>query len=310
MKTLRVKQWFEADDYNQGHYEYMEYKVPCGQCPTCLKKRASDWTIKLINESKYHKECCFVTLTFSNEILLNRLSKAVDKYGAKASFPYNITYSKKYFCKFIKRLRAKFPDKKITYYHIGEYGENTHRAHHHVLFFGINFNEDLTPAEPSKSGKPMYFSQTLEDLWACGRTRIQLCNSNNIAYIAGYNTKKNQAANQTNYDYWKNLTPIQSFSNRSKMNAKFIRRHPEIMHMGFCTDEDGKKYAIPKSYANELKKEYIKNENPVFIAEYEMYSDRLSDFILNNDNLTHEKAQQIIKEKLRMQRQRHKFRDF
>lgn len=112
-----------------------EVTVPCGKCPMCLRRRATEWTIKLINESKYHKESCFVTLTFDNKILLDKNSKAVKEYGAQANFPYNVAYSKKYFQKFIKRLRKRFSNKKITYYHIGEYGEKTHRAHHHVLLF-------------------------------------------------------------------------------------------------------------------------------------------------------------------------------
>lgn len=94
-----------------------EYTVKCGKCDTCRKEKAQDWAIKLINESKYHKKASFVTLTFDNKIC-----RQGNKYGAEAKFIFNIENSKEYFKKFIKRLRKKFSDTKITYFHIGEYG--------------------------------------------------------------------------------------------------------------------------------------------------------------------------------------------
>lgn len=312
-----------------GEKEWIQ--APCGQCPTCLKRRAKDWTIKLINEAKYHKEACFITLTFDNAILLDNNSKAVKEYGAKANFPYNINYSKKYFCKFIKRLRKKFKDKKITYYHIGEYGEKTHRAHHHVIIFGIDFREDAIQADLSKSGKPQLFSQTLEDIWACGRTRIQLINDNNIAYIAGYNSKKipiNRQEKPPNkyeeYTKWWNewkrrknqYKPIQSFSNRSKMSVKWIRKHPEqLRDREFLTDKNGKKYAFPKSYIREMKLECEKGaytSNPLYIQAYQSYDQRREDFSFENNKLS--KKEQITKAKIKEEidfiRNSKKLRDF
>lgn len=94
--------------------------VKCGKCDTCRTEKAQDWAIKLINESKYHKKASFITLTFDNKILLDKNSKAA-KMGANPSFVFNIENSKEYFKKFIKRLRKKFPDKRITFYHVGEY---------------------------------------------------------------------------------------------------------------------------------------------------------------------------------------------
>lgn len=321
--------------------------VTCGNCPTCIKRRARDWTIKLINEAKYHTEASFITLTFSNEILSNPNSNAVKKYGAKPNFPYNVAYSKKYFSKFMKRLRKKFPDKIISYYHIGEYGERTKRAHHHVLLFGCDFREDAKEAELSKSGKPMLFSQTLEDLWAAGRTRIQLVNDNNIAYIAGYSTKKMpiteipdtwseadaEAASKNGIKsksetfeiiYKKRLKaakmykPIQSFSNRSKMSVKWYRKRPYIIaEQKFLTDNDGKKYAFPKSYIREALKDYehlineepLKITNPVFIEAYEQYVDRRDDFIISTDKKEQQRREQA-QEKIYFSQKRNKYRDF
>lgn len=327
MCTSPIKLFIQRKETNEPDEIY----VNCGQCPSCLKRRAQDWTIKLINEAKYHKEACFITLTFDNAILLDKNSKAVKEYGAQANFPYNVAYSKKYFTKFIKRLRKKFNEKKITYYHIAEYGEKNHRAHHHVLLFGIDFRNDAVTAELSKSGKPQLFSQTLEDLWACGRTRIQLVNDNNIAYIAGYNSKKIPIWRQekppkgwNEYIQWwhkwkerlERYKPIQSFSNRSKMSVKWIRKHPEqLRDREFLTDKDGKRYAFPKSYIREMKLESEKGRfcsNPLFIQSYQSYDERREDFIYEFNKLS--KDEQIrqgkIKEEIAFIRNSKKLRDF
>lgn len=319
----------------KGETKAEEITVNCGECPTCLKQRARDWTIKLINEAKYHKEASFITLTFDNAILADVNSKAVKKYGAKPNFPYNVSYSKKYFQKFIKRLRAKFPNKIITYYHLAEYGERNGRAHHHVLLFGCDFREDAKQVELSKSGKQQYYSDTLNELWACGRTRIQYVNDYNIAYIAGYNAKKFNFTDKSKppkdrekYEKWfqkrKQLQmqkkPIQSFSNRSKMSVKWIRKRPEMLRdHEFLTDKDGKKYSFPKSYIREIKKECERHygerqgytTNPVFIQSYGAYDDRRENFIYENqDNFKFLQYQEKIKEKIAEIRNGKIIRDF
>lgn len=76
-----------------------EITVKCGKCPTCRKQKAQEWAIKLINERKYYKKACFITLTFDNKILGNKKSKAVAKYGAKAGFVLKTDYSMEYFKK-------------------------------------------------------------------------------------------------------------------------------------------------------------------------------------------------------------------
>lgn len=297
------------NDTTDGKYKKgEEIEVNCGQCIICRMKRASDWTIKLVNESKYHMKSCFVTLTFDNKILAD----ANSKYECDTSFLWNIKYSKKYVQKFIKRIRKHFKDKDISYYAVGEYGDKFKRCHWHILFFGINFDEDRTTFERSKTGHEQYYSDTLQELWSAGRTSIQDINSHNIAYIAGYSVKK--IKNPSNIDeFRKNYNKIEyetseiakdengneiyytdekgkrkklhviktkyewkykptfMFSNRSKMNSKWIYKRPEEILRGYLLDNDKKKYAIPRSYREALKK---------------------------SDNIKHQKYSQIIEERI------------
>lgn len=279
-----------------------EITVKCGKCDTCKRQKAQEWAIKLINENKYHKESCFITLTFDNKILLDKNSKAVKKYGANAGFVFKIEYSMKYFQKFIKRLRKKFPEKRISYFHVAEYGEKTHRPHHHAILFGINFNEDRKECQISKSGHPQMYSETLQSLWACGNTTLQDCNSNNIIYIAQYSLKKFK--NNINN---KKYNTLMTFSNRCKMNVKFIRRHPELILKGCLSDNDNKKYRIPRSYLKTLKEDDNEENQEI----YRKYEESVMEYISNNNSSELIKKEKT-KEKIREIRAKNfnKIRDF
>lgn len=278
-----------------------EYTVKCGKCDTCRKERTQDWAIKLINEAKYHKKACFITLTFDNKILLDKNSKAY-KYGANPSFVYNINNSKEYFRNFMKRLRKKFEGRRITFYHVGEYGEKTHRPHHHAILFGVNFEEDRKEAELSKSGHPQLYSETLSELWACGRCRLQDINPNNIIYISQYSLKKFKN-NKLNKQY----KSIMSFSNRSKMSCKWVRRNYKEITKGYINDGDGKKYKVPQSYKINLKN----SEEEKYRKAYREYEQNLLERIGDIDTtelIRRQKAKEEIT-KLRMSNM-NKCRDF
>ncbi len=278
-----------------------EYTVKCGKCDTCKKEKSQDWAIKLINESKYHKKACFITLTFDNKILLDKKSKAY-KYGASPSFVYNIDNSKEYFKKFIKRLRKHYKDKRITFYHVGEYGEKTHRPHHHAILYGINFEEDRKEAEISKSGKPQFSSDILTNLWAAGRCRLQDINSNNIIYIAQYSLKKFK-----NNELNKRYKTVMSFSNRSKISVKWVRRNYKEIKKGYLTDSDGKKFRIPESYKLNLKK----SEEEHLKEAFRQYEENILERIGNTTNDDLIKKQKVREEIIRRRNNNmNKCRDF
>ena len=275
-----------------------EYTVKCGKCDTCRREKAQDWAIKLINEAKYHKKACFITLTFDNKILLDKNSKARKKYGAHPKFVFNTEYSKEYFKKFIKRLRKKLEPKKITYFKVAEYGELNKRPHYHCIIFGENFEQDRKEMQVSKSGHIQYNSQILEELWACGRTSVQDINSNNIIYISQYAIKKYKKKD----DQYKEKI---SFSNRSKMNIKWARRNYKEIIKGYIEDTDGKKYRVPESYKKMLKN----SEEEIYKRTWRKYEENIMDRlnnISNNDLI----KQQKIKEEIRRRRNDSKKRNF
>lgn len=252
-----------------------EYTVPCGRCFQCRKKRAQDWAIKLIEENKYHKKKCFITLTFDNKIL-----QKGNEYGAKCKFLYHIENSKEYVQKFIKRLRKHFKNDRITYFAVGEYGEKTKRCHWHIILWGINFEEDRQPTRKSKSGKDMFTSPTLDRLWDCGICVIEDININNTVYCTQYILKKFKRKD----DRYKEKI---MYSNRSKISCKWARRNYNIIKQG-TIKEDNKIFSIPKSY-----KENLKNSNRIEHREaYRKYEETIQKYFSNIDNNDYIKRQQ------------------
>lgn len=267
-----------------------EYIVKCGKCPTCQKNKYQEWAIKLINEAKYHKKACFITLTFDNKILLDKRQKAY-KYGANPNFIYNIKNSKKYFQDFMKRLRKYYNKTRITFFHVAEYGEKTHRPHHHAILFGVDFKEDRVKMPNSKTGHTQDWSKTLADLWACGLVSIEDINPNNIIYIAQYSVKKYKN-NLENEKY----KPYFTFSNRSKMSCKWVRRNYNEIIKGYIEDKDGKKYRIPKSYINNLKNSDNIKHNKAY-ADYEQNLEEFFGKKSNKELIKNQKIKEIIDEK-------------
>lgn len=88
----------------------------------------------------------------------------------------------------MKRLRKKFPDKKIKYFHCGEYGEQTLRPHYHACIFGLDFEDKKEHS--MKNDIVTYVSETLEKIWGMGFCTTGELTYESAAYTARYVLKK------------------------------------------------------------------------------------------------------------------------
>ncbi len=140
--------------YQKGIHEFT-----CGVCPECLSRRSRQWALRASMEARI-SPAYMVTLTYDNY--------ARDKRGniiGELPPDRSLHVSKRDCQLFFKRLRRHFPDCKIKYICTAEYGSHTHRAHYHVLLFGLVFH-DLIPKGKSKRGNLIYRSPTLSRIWA------------------------------------------------------------------------------------------------------------------------------------------------
>jgi hypothetical protein len=169
--TDKGKRLFVSD--SRRGYAALPLTVPCGQCIGCRLERSRQWAIRLTHEAQLHTEKCFVTLTYDDDHL-----------------PPGGTLVKAHFQSFMKRLRKRFPDRPIRFFHCGEYGETTWRPHYHAIIFGLEFLQDRKQYTKNQQGHITYTSQTLDDLWGMGKCQIGGFSFDSAAYVARYVVKK------------------------------------------------------------------------------------------------------------------------
>jgi len=145
-------------------------QIPCGQCIGCRLERSRQWAIRCVHEATLHEDNCFVTLTYKPELL-----------------PADGSLNKKHFQDFMKRLRFH-TNKKIRYYHCGEYGSQFQRPHYHALLFGLDFPDKKLWKE--SEGFKLYTSETLSSIWGFGFVTIAAVTFETAAYTARYILKK------------------------------------------------------------------------------------------------------------------------
>lgn len=137
-------------------------ELPCGKCFECRKSYAWRWSVRCACEALEHEQNYFVTLTY------NTTSGNLTKSDLQ---------------NFFKRLRRHGYN--FRYFACGEYGEQRHRPHYHVLFFGLDLKDRLVPW--SQSGKfRTYRSPDLEALWYHGFVLVGYADS---AAVGGYVAK-------------------------------------------------------------------------------------------------------------------------
>lgn len=146
--------------------------VACGQCMDCRIDRSRAWAIRCVHESQKHLENCFITLTYAPDHL-----------------PPGGTLVKKHFQDFMKRLRKSLGNRKVSFFHCGEYGEQLSRPHYHALIFGYDF-QDKKPWKKSHDGSQLFTSAALEKLWAKGFCSIGAVTYQTAAYCSAYVLKK------------------------------------------------------------------------------------------------------------------------
>jgi len=108
-------------------------------------------------ESYEHPISTFITLTYAPEHL-----------------PSNGSVSKEAMQLWLKRLRFELGERKIRYYLVGEYGEQSWRPHYHAIIYGMAPTEEAV------------FKKT----WPFGHIHLGLAEHRTFSYVAGYMVKR------------------------------------------------------------------------------------------------------------------------
>ena len=196
-----------------------EMEVACGQCLGCRLDRSREWAARIVHEAQLYDDNCFITLTYDDEHL-----------------PKDGSLDKSHFQKFMKRLRKRFSDRKIRYYHCGEYGDQLDRPHYHACLFNFDFMDKELLKE--RDGNFLFVSQTLHELWPYGFSTVGELTFQSAAYCARYVLKKvNGVLSQDHYlrcdengvAYW--LQPeYTTMSRRPGIGRDWYEKYKEDVH--------------------------------------------------------------------------------
>lgn len=222
---------------------------PCQTCMNCRLRRAQSSAIRMLHESRFHSQSSFLTLTYSD-----------DKLPPNGSLRYDDVSS------FIKRLRRRLDrtlyKNSLTFYRVGEYGENYSRPHYHMILFGFDFSEKLEyhgvqneKKYVSKKDDRLYYkSSFLTDCWSHGFADIGNVDYATCLYAAKYVTKKLYGSQASFYDQ-NLLTPERpSSSKHMPIGLRWIQKYWKDVYPHDYVIHDGKKLPPPRFYDEWLQK--------------------------------------------------------
>lgn len=134
----------------------------------------------MVHEAQFHEQNSFLTLTYEDSHL-----------------PVDSSLQYAHVSAFIKRLRRRlsFP---ISYYRVGEYGENFSRPHYHLIVFGYDFSEPIKyhgvinskVRSGQKDDRIYYKSSFATDCWSHGFADVGDVDFSTALYVSKYVTKK------------------------------------------------------------------------------------------------------------------------
>ena len=230
------------------------YDFPCGKCYTCLQKRISHWSYRLVQEGKRCSSAYFLTLTYAPEHLPRT------KNGFR-------TIEKSAVQKFLKRLR-KQSTTKIKYFAVGEYGTINKRPHYHLIIFN---------AEPEK----------IDKAWTLGTTYYGTVANASIGYVLKYMCKKSQIPQHSRDDRQPEFQLFSKSLGDNYLTPQMINWHKSNpAERCIVPLPDGKIASMPKFYKQRIFDDFDKKAQIQYYREQEIYK--------NNDKNHVEKTEQEV----------------
>lgn len=155
----------------------MAVPIGCGRCAECLKKKANEWRVRLLEEVKHQKlKGHFVTLTFSEKSLQDLQKELKDIKGYELE-NQTATLAVR---RFLERWRKKHK-RSVRHWLITELGhENTERIHLHGIIW--------TDKPKTEIQKHWQYGH----VWAGYKNQNTYVNERTVNYIIKYVTKTDQ----------------------------------------------------------------------------------------------------------------------
>ena len=157
MECVNLRRIVHSHDTRHGVVRAV-YFVPCGKCVFCGVARRSEWSTRLFHEARSHYGSKFVTLTYSEKYVPDKVRKC-------------------HVQNFFKRLRKA--GCKCKYYAVGEYGGEKGRPHYHIILFGDVSDRSIRQAWSFYNRRTRKFDEI-------GIVHVGQVNEASVMYCLGY----------------------------------------------------------------------------------------------------------------------------
>lgn len=241
---------------------------PCGKCDPCNKRRASGWSFRILKEAEQLGSAFFITLTYSPE-------NAPTQYEVKDAQGKHIRWQKTkrltvdiyHLQKFIKRVRKSNLSKKIKYYGVSEYGDETFRPHYHVILMGIDLIsfvgienwELIQMGKLQLDGKdPIHIKD-----WQLGHVTIGKLSAASCAYTLKYVSKGRKIPQYIGDDRQKEKSLMSKGIGLGYITPQTIKMHNNDIMRQYLVTFDSKKIPIPR-YLKERLYDHLERQ---YVAE-------------------------------------------
>lgn len=195
--------------------------VPCGKCPPCKSRRASNWSFRLMQEEKIADKALFVTITYDTK------NVPITPKGF-------MSLDKRDFQLFMKRLRKAAKMEGIKYYAVGEYGGKTMRPHYHIILFNCD-------------------EKHVEAAWQKGTTHYGTVTGASIGYTLKYISKDGKIPLHQNDDRVPEFSLMSKGLGKNYLTPKMIKWHlSNLTGNSYVALEDGKKASLPRYYKQKI----------------------------------------------------------
>lgn len=225
-------------------------QVPCGKCPECIRRRASQWIFRLKEEEKISSSAHFVTLTYEPQFV------TVTKNGY-------MTLNKPEVQRFFKRLRKAHPaSTRLKYYLAAEYGSKLKRPHYHIILF--NADKNLIQAN-----------------WQLGYVDIAEVTGASIGYVCGYINKGKTVPEHKRDDRQPEFSLMSKGLGSNYLSDDIIRYHHSDPDRFYVVESGNSKISMPryyrdKIYTDQQREDYAKTIVPIIDQQEQ---DRIRDYV-------------------------------
>jgi hypothetical protein len=226
------------------------FEFDCRKCLPCRLNQAREKAIRCFHEASMHDHNIFLTLTYNDDNLSERLDY-------------------RDFQLFMKRLRdsvhrgktgrkvseSEYMPMMVT----GEYGELTKRPHWHALIFNY-WPKDAKEHYVSDNKDQVWRSDFLEKKWGKGHIEFGTVTMDSANYVARYAAKKLGHGHDEEHDYH----PIHKTSTRYGLGRSWIEKYwKHTFENGFVVLPNGSQAKIPRYY-----RDWCKREKPDVYSKY------------------------------------------